>query len=328
MLNIVVLSLQVDQLFSILCRVLKSEINCPDELIKKMKEAPIIPKAEVEEMWFIWDWRSYITPKLCEKSLVNHSFYHSFQLKKEGDAVALRAKKYTQMSEWVPEVGIKLLKDGFESSPVPAAELRIETLNLEKVMSDLYTKFFPTLETEDRKVAVASWEKLVTTLQNLPKRRHNLPPLKLSSLPRQKPVTQAVAPDYLEPLLIEDLPDLGGEHCILEPIDGKFEIEIRPEMDVAVYTHSVKDRPWLGRVISILETESDFEVHWFQKKSRTLTFSAMFNSDGSRLTSVLPLESVMMWEFSTNKQVDSFDVSKDWYAKILSDYESHDKCYQ
>ena len=90
----------------------------------------------------------------------------------------------------------------------------------------------------------------------------------------------------------------------------------------------MKDRPWLGRVISILETESDFEVHWFQKKSRTLTFSAMFNSDGSRLTSVLPLESVMMWEFSTNKQVDSFDVSKDWYAKILSDYESHDKCYQ
>ena len=109
---------------------LKSEIRCPDELIKKMKEAPILPKPEVEELWYIWDWRSYITPKLCEKSLVNHSFYPSFQLKKEGDVVALRAKKYTQLTEWVPEVGIKLLKDGFESSPVPAADFRVETLNL------------------------------------------------------------------------------------------------------------------------------------------------------------------------------------------------------
>ena len=298
-------------------------------MIKKMKEAPIIPKAKVEELWFIWDWRSFITPKLSEKSLVNHSFYHSFQLKKEGDVVALRAKKYTQLSEWVPEVGIKLLKDGFESSPVPAAELRVETLNLEKVMSDMYTKFFPTLDSEDRKVVAESWEKLVTSLQNLPKQRKNLPPLKLSSLPRQKPATQAVVPDYLETVLIEDLPDLGGEHCILEPIDGKFEIEIRPQMDVAVYTHSVKDRPWLGRVLSVLETESKFEVNWFsKKKGRTMTFSAMYNSDGSRLTSVLPLESVMMWEFSTNKEVDSFDVSKDWFAKIMSDYESHDKCYQ
>ena len=55
-------------MFSILCRVLKSEIRSPDELIKKMKEAPIIPKAEVEELWFIWDWRSFIIPKLSEKS--------------------------------------------------------------------------------------------------------------------------------------------------------------------------------------------------------------------------------------------------------------------
>ena len=195
-------------------------------------------------------------------------------------------------------------------------------------MSDLYTKFFPTLEPQDRKVAEASWEKLRTQLENIPKRMKNLPPLKLSSLPRQKPGIQAVVPDYLESVLIEDLPDLGGEHCILEPIDGKFEIEISPQMDVAVYTHSMKDRPWLGRVLTILESESSFEVQWFKKMSRTLKFSAMFNSDGSPLTSVLPLESVMMWEFSTNKQIDSFDVSRDWFAKILRDYESHDKCYK
>ena len=65
-------NLQVDQLFSILCRVLKSEIQCPDDLIKKIKQAPIIPKPDVDELLFTWNWRDFITPKLSGKSLQNH----------------------------------------------------------------------------------------------------------------------------------------------------------------------------------------------------------------------------------------------------------------
>ena len=319
---------QVDQLFSILCRVLRSEIRCPDDLIRVITEAPVIPKPEVEELLYIWDWRGYITPKLTEKSLKNHSFYHSFQLKREDGRAVFRAKKYSQLTEWGPEVGIKLLKDGFEATPVPASEFRIETLNLDKVFSDLYTKFFPTLDTQDRQEAEASWERLRTKLENLPKKRENLLPMKLSSLPQIGPSAQPLVPNYLESVLSEDLPDLIGEHCVLDPVEGHFDVDIVPGMDVAVYSQSVKDRPWLGRVLKIEESKASFEIHWFKRKGRSFTFQGMFQSDGSPFKSMILLETVMMWEFSTKKQIDSFDISKDIYDKIMSEYVSHDACYK
>jgi hypothetical protein len=307
--------------------VLKSEIRCPDDLIQKIQQAPLIPKPEVEELLFTWDWRSFITPRLSEKTLHNHSFYHSFQMKKENGIVLFRAKKYTQCPEWGPEAGIKLLKDGFQCSPVPSSEFRIENLNLDKVYSDLYTKYFPTLDIQDRKENEASWERLRTVLENLPKKQNNLPPLRLSSLPRQNPSAPAVVPDYLEQFMSEDTPELVGEHCILEPFDGLFETDIRPGMDVAVYTRSVKDRPWLGRVVNVQEDGVSFEVQWFKKKGRTLTFQASLNKNGTRYTSVLALETVMLWEFSYNKTDETFDISKEWLDKINDEYSSHDLCY-
>ena len=282
----------------------------------------------MEELLYIWDWRGYITPKLSKISLQNHSFYHSFQLKREEGQVVFRAKKYSQMTEWVPEVGIKLLRDGFESSPVPASEFRIETLNLDKVYSDLYTKFFPTLETRDRQEAEVSWERLRTKLENLPKKRDNLPPMKLSSLPRVSPRPNPLIPNYLEPVLNEEVPELVGEHIILEPIEGQFDVEIMPGMDVAVYSHSVKDRPWLGRVLRIEKEKARFEVHWFKRRGRSNTFCGMYQGDRTPFKSALPLETVMMWEFSSNKNEDSFDLSKDTLDKIMREYSSHDECYK
>ena len=315
----------MDQLFSILCRVLKSEIRCPDDLKKKIQEAPIIPKPDVEDLFYIWDWRQYIQPKLSERPLHNHSFYHSFLLKKDDGIVVFRAKQYTQTPEWGK--GIKLLKDGFESSPVPASDFRLESLNMDKVFSDLYTKYFPTLTLQDRQEAEASWERLRTVLESLPKKQANLPPLKLSSLPRQVPLVPTLAPSYLQLLEDREVPDLEGESYIPEPAFGQFDIEIRSGMDVAVFTHSVKDRPWLGRVLSVEKESSRFEVQWFKKKGRSMTFEAQFNKDGTKYTSLLPLETVMLWEFATIKTEDSFEVSKDWLVKIMKEYSSHDECY-
>ena len=62
----------------------------------------------------------------------------------------------------------------------------------------------------------------------------------------------------------EEIPELIGEHCVYEPSDGQFDVDIRPGMDVAVYTQSVKDRPWLGRVQSIQESGARFEIQWFK----------------------------------------------------------------
>ena len=206
--------------------------------------------------------------------------------------MVFRAKKYTQLSEWSPKEGIKLLKDGFESSPVPSSEFRITSLNMDKVFSDLYTKFFPTLDLPSRKEAEASWERLRSVLENLPKKRLNLPPLRLERLPRQNPAEQAKIPEYLEQLLNqEETPDLVGEHCILAPSEGQFDVDILQGMDVAVFTHSVKDRPWLGRIQNVHKEGAEFEIQWFsRRKGRSSTFQAMVNKDGSRMTSVLPSE--------------------------------------
>jgi hypothetical protein len=318
----------VDQLFSILCRVLKCEISSPDALIKTIQQAPIIPKPEVRELLYIWDWRSFITPKLSDKALHNHSFYHSFQMRSHNKVVVFRGKKYSQDIEWSPEEGIKLLKDGFECSPVPASEFRLESLNLERVYSDLYNKFFPTLEKQERKKAEASWEKLRTVLENLPKKQKNLPTLRLSSLPKQNPELQPLVPDHLEQFMREDIPDLVGEHCNVETSFGKFQMDIQPTMDVSVYTCSVKERPWLGRVLNVQEDGINFEVQWFKKKGRSLQYQALYNKDGTRYTSVLLLETVMFWEFSDNKTDETFEISKEWYRKIMEEYSSHDLCYQ
>jgi hypothetical protein len=196
-------------------------------------------------------------------------------MRSHNKVVVFRGKKYSQDNEWTPAEGIKLLKDGFECSPVPASEFRLESLNLERVYSDLYSKFFPTLEKQERKKAEASWEKLRTVLENLPKKQKNLPPLRLSSLPKQNPELQPVVPDHLEQFMRDDIPDLVGEHCNVETSLGKFQMDIQQTMDVAVYTCSVKERPWLGRVRNVQEDGFNFEVQWFKKKGRLLQYQAL-----------------------------------------------------
>ena len=304
-------------------------MTCPDDLVKKIQDAPIIPKPTVEELLFTWDWRSYITPKLTDKTIANHSFYHSFILRKENGVVVLRAKQYTQSKEWGR--GIRVLKEGFEcSTPVPVSEFRLETLNIDKVFSDLYTKYFPTLTVNDRQLAEASWEKLRSVLENLPRKINNLQPLRLGSLPRQAPLAPRQVPSYLQLVEDRDVPEMVGEFVeddISEPAVGQFDIEIKPGMDVAIFTHTLKNRPWLGRVLTVEEDCSSFQLQWFKKKGRSMIYEAQLNKDGTKYTSSLPLETVMLWEFSTAKSEDEFEVSKEWFEKIMAEYASHDQCY-
>ena len=84
---------------------------------------------------------------------------------------------------------------------------------------------------------------------------------------------------------------------------------------------------WLGRVQNVEENGAKFEIQWYKKKGRTMTFQAMLNKDGSRMTSVLPSETVMLWEFSTNRTDNTFDISKEYLDKIQKEYADHDRCY-
>ena len=112
------------QLFSILTSEFKSEITSPDDLLNKIRNSAIVPKPICEELFYIWEWREFVKPNLSESRLKNHSFLHSFMVKKEGNVGVLRGRKYPQdTSEWKPDDGIKLLRDGVEFTLIGCAEL-------------------------------------------------------------------------------------------------------------------------------------------------------------------------------------------------------------
>ena len=314
-------------MFSLLCRELKSEIRSPDDLIKKIRNSPVTPSPDVEELLYTWDWRSFVSPNLSQKMLQNHSFYHSFMIRCENGVSLLRAKKYPQMVEWIPEGGIILLRDKVEFSPVPVSEFRVESLQLDKVFSDLYTKYFPSLQLNERKESQQSWEKLRTCLENLPKKRENLPPMRLLSLPQQVSQAPPCPPHYLEPFLTNNTPELIGQHHLLEPSESEFASEIRKDTEVAIYTESKASRPWLGVVVNIQENKKRFEVLWYKRKGKSSVFHASKNKDGTDYTTILETETVMFWDFAESKGDQCFTVSKDWLEKIDQAYVSHDSCY-
>ena len=239
----------------------------------------------------------------------------------------MRAKKYPQHTVWVPEEGIQLLKDDQEFEKVPVSPFRIEKLMLDKVYGDLVTKYFPTLELANRREVQSSWERTKATLENLPKKMRNLPLMDVFSLPRQAPVPIPTHPSYLEPFLVTEERELKGQKCIQDAEDGDFFDEIQIDMDVAVYSEVKSKRPWIGRVVECITSRREFKIHWYGRKPRSLYFSPSVNKDGTPLVSVVSVDCVMFWEFTTKSQVDdSFKVSREWFDKVMDGYKSHDQC--
>ena len=103
----------------------------------------IKPRPSCEELLFIWNWRDYISPRMTKKKLSNHSFLHSFLIKKENGIALLRGKKYPQDTcEWLPKEGIELLESNVDlNSVIPVAPMRIEKLNLDAVYMGVVTKY-------------------------------------------------------------------------------------------------------------------------------------------------------------------------------------------
>ena len=312
-----------------LCQELKKEIRCPDELIRIIRDSPIIPTPVVDNLWYTWDWRQFITPLLTERMLKNHSFYHSFRFKKEKGVTLFRGKKYPHSAEWLPEEGIKLIKDDAVFSSVGASDFRLDTLCLDKVFSDLTTKYYPTLSHGEKVHVEASWDKLHKQLCSLPGKQRNLPPMRISKLPQQAPKELTPIPTYLNPFLSDQAPTLDGSQGPCHPKHSQFSSEIRPGMEVVVYTESKENRPWIGIVENVLDGDM-FEIHWFNKKGKSGEcgeFQAMFNKDGSKYISILESGTVMLWEFSELKESNRLVVSKFWMEKINEAYLSHDFCY-
>ena len=316
---------QCDQLFSILTEEFKCEMKTVEDLISKIEKSPILPKPKVHRLFYIWDWKSFVEPLFSKTMLANHSAYNSFQIKNEQGKVKLRAKKYPQYLEWYPTEGIKLLQDGIEYLPVEAADFREEELNLDKVMNDLRKYFIPLMDPKEQRRVSDSWEKLVNTLTQLPKKK--LPVMKILDLPKQKaavPVTvhQTVAQydDHAEP------PDLKGERHAPTIEESTFSQDVTVGMDVVILTLSKHRRPWVGRVVKILSIEN-FELQWYQRRSSSRTFFSLKHKDGRPYISTCSVDSVMFWEMSVNKTEESFDLSEFWLKRIDYEYKSHDQCY-
>ena len=135
---------QVDQLFSILTQEFKkTELKTLEDLEDSIRHS-ICPTPYVERLNFVWDWKGFISGKLSDKELSNHSFYNAFQIVQEGGVTKLRAKRLPQDNVWLPPTGIELIKQGITYDPVKCADFRVESLNLEKVTSDLI-KYFKTM---------------------------------------------------------------------------------------------------------------------------------------------------------------------------------------
>ena len=96
-------------------------------------------------------------------------------------------------------------------------------------------------------------------------------------------------------------------------------------LDVAVYTRERESRPWLGRVVNVVD-ESQFTVHWYEKSGSKGLYNAISNNNAPFL-SVIDNASVILWAFSTRVSEFSFKVTSVMKEQIMSSYNYHDRCY-
>ena len=313
----------MDQIFSILCQELKTEIRCLDDLFEKLRAASIVPKPEVEHFLYCWDWKDFIEPNLTDKNLENHSFYHQFQFVKEDGHVKMRAKHLPQDKEWTPSSGIRLVKELTEFNPVASAEFRIEKLDFPHVFRDL-NKYFSRLPLLLRMKVSSSWEALRKTLERLPAQRFNLEKMKITELPKQSVHEVPSIPEEFQHVIEKEIPALVGD-IFPETLDeGMFEDEIVEDLDIVCYTKTKSKRPWVGRVKEVLPG-GKFVINWYaRRKGNNNKFFAM-KCGGRPYMSVQDNACVMLWGFADQKEEESFEISNYWLSKIKSDYEIYDK---
>ena len=312
---------EVDQLFSILATELKADLRTIEDLKVKIENSPIKPKPIYKELSYIFGWKNFVRDHLTEPSLVNHTFYNSFLIKKESGVVKFRAKRLPQYrdTELVPRAGIRLLKENTEFYPVGPAEFRTDSIPFDRIMKTIstLTARMPLLEKMN---VQESWDKLRENLESVPAMT-TLRKMKLSELPKQVEKVPADIPDYL--LEADDDNAISGALCDEDVSEGSLE-EIREDVDICVYTEATKGRPWVGRVKEMLPG-GKFVIHWFERKSgRGNRFTALSNPNGTPHLETLELSTIMFWAFTENRRQDSFIISPYWMEHLRLEYEKLD----
>merc|ERR1711874_410294 len=136
--------------------------------------------------------------------------------------------------------GIRLLKVDYDlSSLVKTAGFRIESLNLDKIVNDVLTKYIPTQPQDKRDELIKSWLIFKERLENLPKKWH--PQMNLFDLSGNVavlPVNQDI--EEWENKNDEPAPIVGS---IIPPeVEvGNFRLEAVVGLDACVWTTSHAD---------------------------------------------------------------------------------------
>ena len=315
---------EVDQLFSILTQSFKKEIKTLEDLKDKIVKSGIKPVPDVEVLEYIWNWKMFALDALTEEELRNHSKYHAFNIKKEKGQVKLRGKRYLFDDEWVPYTGIRLLKEGTDFPLVDPAEFRIKKLDLPKVFLHLQ-KYFSTLPLVERLGVQGSWDRLREKLEKLPSQADVLRKMNIHDLHSFDSIPQINLPHHFAHLGQDEIiPDLEGETFPEELNEADFEEDVKEGLDVLIYTRSKLGRPWLGRVLS-KKDDFNFTIQWYEKrKGNQNNFYASKNADGSAYTSDLESGMVILWNFSTRIDDESFSVNCFFLNKFKEEYAVHD----
>ena len=230
----------------------------------------------------------------------------------------LRAKKLPQDSELVPRAGIRIIKDIVDFDPVGCAEYRIEKINFDEIMKGLHL-FMSKLPPQEQMIISTSWDRLRNNLETFPRRCEGFPKMKIEDFPKLLQEVLQV-PEYLAEGE-ESGKELTGDKYPEEIVEEDLDDEISAGMDVCVYTNAVRGRPWVGRVLQLLEDQK-FLIHWFTRKTvRSTTFTALMNADGTRSISEQEHGTVMFWQMSENRTQTSFSLSNFWLKTIEKEYE-------
>jgi hypothetical protein len=317
---------EVDQLFSCLCPQFKANITTIEILKEKITSAPITPKPICKSLDFIYDWKLFVGDKLTNPPLKFHSKYNSFLLTvdmcQEKRSVKLFAKKLPQDSELVPRPGIRVIQDGVDFDQVVGpADYRVEKLEFDKIMQGVHM-FVSKIPLQERRTILSSWDRLRDNLESLPRRSESFPKMRLVDLPKQQQESLQV-PDYLVEHEDEGN-ELTGDKFPEVITEGDFDSDICIGMDVCTYTEDKQGRPWVGRIMQLLEN-GKFILQWYVRKTiKSKTFHALTNEDGGPSVTELDNETVICWQMSENRTKNSFDLSNFWLQHLVEEYKTLD----
>ena len=293
--------------------------------MEKITSASILPKPICRSLNFIYNWKDFISDKLTHPPLKYQSKYNSFLFTVENcdekRCVKLFGKKLPQDTQMVPRSGIRVIRENIEFEPVGTAPYRTENVKFDEILRGLQL-YLAKLSPRERLPITSSWDRLRDSIESLPNRSESFPKMKLEDMPRQELEVLQVPENLLDEE--DEGMELTGDKYPESVDEGDLDSDISVGMDICIYTDECRGRPWVGRVLELLENKR-FLVHWFSRKTiRSKTFYALTSSDGSPSTAELENGTVMFWQMSENRTRTSFTLNSFWLENIEREYQKLD----